>query len=218
MQGDSPAPSSTSSACLCVFDIDRTLTGKQGDTAGCAQNVQLHGVHDEGYGGGPATLSALSAAGIKSTPCDSCLLGITSAGAGSGEGSIWNTYILDHVMRGAAQDAFMAEYPAAKRYSYGTDVQSPFVLGQGNKVKQESVELVRRWYGARQVEISAANVFFFGDRTENIVPFASKGINSREISCGSRDPVLYAGSGMVGYCGARPEEITLTHGNILCEE
>eukprot|EP00929_Paragymnodinium_shiwhaense_P065250 TRINITY_DN3272_c0_g1_i1.p1 TRINITY_DN3272_c0_g1~~TRINITY_DN3272_c0_g1_i1.p1 ORF type:complete len:272 (+),score=69.37 TRINITY_DN3272_c0_g1_i1:835-1650(+) len=39
--------------------------------------------------------------------------------------------------------------------------------------------------------------------------------NSREISCGSRDPSLYDGN-MVGLCGATPQEITKTPGNYLC--
>ena len=50
-----PAPS----ACLCVFDVDRTLTGKQGlaDGTQCAGNKIVDGVWDSAYGGGTLTLS-----------------------------------------------------------------------------------------------------------------------------------------------------------------
>lgn len=203
--------------CLCVFDIDRTLTGKQSDTSLCPRN-QVLGMFDAGYGGGNATLSALSAAGISTTFCNECYLGITSAGDGSGEASRWNRYIMDHIMRGEQQDTFTSEYPDCKKWSHGTSVVSPYVLGQGNKLKQNAVELIRRWYSEppRGISIEPSSVYFFGDRTENILPFKQKDLNSREISCASRDPVLYNGSGMVGYCGATPEEIQRQTGNILC--
>lgn len=176
-------------------------------------------MHDAGYGGGPATLSALASEGISSTFCTGCYLGITSAGSGSGAGSEWNEYLLDHVMTGAVHDAFIHTHPDYKRWSYGTDVHSPYVLNQGNLRKQDSVELIRQWFGNSEngVCIQPENVYFFGDRTENIEPFASKGLNSREISCGSRDASLYGGSGMVGYCGATPEEIQRVQGNSACD-
>lgn len=205
-------------ACLCVFDIDRTLTGKQSDTTHCQGNRELE-LYDAGYGGGKATLSALANAGIRTTFCNSCYLGITSAGHGSGEHSPWNKYILEQIMRGDVQDAFSLNFTDSRRWSYGTNVHSPYVLGQGNRVKQEAVEKIRQWFGEapRSIDISPLDVYFFGDRTENIEPFAQKCMNSREISCGSRDPSLYGGSGMVGYCGARPSEIQRSQGNFLCD-
>jgi len=212
-------PAGTCEACLCVFDIDRTLTGKQEQIEKCPRNrVVDPPVTDYGYGVGKATLSALAAQGINSTFCNQCYLGITSAGHGSGEGSPWNNYILDHVMRGQTHDSYFQSHPEHKRWSHGTRVNSPYVLGQGNRIKQNSVELIRQWYSepGRDICIRPSNVFFFGDRTENIAPFSELGLNSREISCGSRDPDLYHGSGLVGYCGARPEEIKREAGNILC--
>jgi len=205
-------PSPGGSNCLCVFDIDRTLTGKQGDTWNCPRNRNI-GLYDAGYGGGDATLSALSNTGINSTFCNDCYLGICSAGAGSGENSQWNAYILNNIMRSSKQD----QHPEWKTtWSYGTNVRSPWVLSQGNRAKQHSVEGIRQWYGARGIGIDPNQVFFYGDRTENIQPFSQYGLNSYEISCGSRDWELYGGSGLVGYCGATPEEIVNTPGNRLC--
>jgi len=207
----------TCSSCLCVFDIDRTLTGKQGDVGQCPRNRVLE-MWDAGYGGGKATLSALSSEGIATTFCNQCYLGITSAGHGSGEWSEWNAYVLDNIMRGEHHDHFITAHPEYKRWSFGMNVRSPYVLGQGNRIKQRAVERIRSWYGepGRNVCIPPGSVYFFGDRTENIEPFAELGLNSREISCSSRDPYLYGGSGMVGYCGATPEEVLTESGSILC--
>mmetsp|Transcript_61896 Transcript_61896/g.110004 ORF Transcript_61896/g.110004 Transcript_61896/m.110004 type:complete len:834 (-) Transcript_61896:509-3010(-) len=213
-----PSPPSLGSPCLCAFDIDRTLTGRQGDTERCNRNVLISGMADYGYDGGDVTLSALSAEGIKNTFCNSCYLGIVSAGSGSGVGSPWNNYILGTIMRNELQDQLTARVPSTKTWSFGEDVQSPYVLNQGNKVKQDALAGIRLWYQRQGVSITASNVYFFGDRTENILPFANYGFNSREISCGSRnnDPRWYGGSGIIGYCGAEPEEILETSGNVLC--
>jgi len=209
-QGGESSPSN----CLCVFDIDRTLTGRQGDTQRCLENDVLP-VHDRAYSGGQATLSALSKQGIASTFCNACHLGITSAGRGSGPRSSWNHYILNEIMRGEVHDAFTQEHPDHKRWSYGTDVRSPYVLAQKDGEKQDAVELIRQWYQKHDVDILPSEVFFFGDRVENIMPFQEKQINSREVSCASRDESH--GGGMIGYCGATPAEIRREVGNFLCE-
>lgn len=44
--------------CLCIFDIDRTITGRQSDTRRCPGN-RVVGGNDDAYGGGPVTLSHL---------------------------------------------------------------------------------------------------------------------------------------------------------------
>mmetsp|Transcript_45166 Transcript_45166/g.96871 ORF Transcript_45166/g.96871 Transcript_45166/m.96871 type:complete len:320 (-) Transcript_45166:445-1404(-) len=198
-------------ACLCVFDIDRTLTGRQGNTQRCPQNRPTD-MWDSAYGGGHATLSALSNAGIRTTFCDGCVLGICSAGHGSGSSSPWNNYLLNEVMRGAVHDTFMLKNPIGfKQWSQGTNVISPFVLGQSNRQKQDAVELVRKWYEQQGLQIPPQEVYFFGDRTENIAPFHYRGLNSREVSCGTRDQ-----QGRIGYCGASPAEIVKARGNYLC--
>lgn len=212
-----PAAGNCEGSCLCVFDIDRTLTGKQSGIARCPEN-RLLDFYDAAYGGGTATLSALADAGINTTFCNGCYLGITSAGTGSGEQSPWNKYILEKVMRGDVQDDFTMRYPESKTWSFGMKVQSPYVLAQPDGHKQRAVEKVRRWYGEspRGICIVPQNVYFFGDRTENIMPFAEKEINSKQASCASRDE--HIGNGMVGYCGATPQEIQRTRGNVVCKD
>merc|ERR1712003_200385 len=147
------------------------------------------------------------------TFCNACYLGITSAGHGSGDYSPWNGYLLENVMRGDVHDGFTRQHPDSVKWSHGMGVVSPYVLNQPNKRKQDAVERVRQWYGEapRDICIQRENVYFFGGRTENIEPFAWKGLNSREISCGSRDH-----GGDIGLCGATPAEIQRVPGNILC--
>jgi len=63
--------------CLCIFDIDRTLTGKQGDTGRCPGNRVTDG-WDGAYGGGELTLSKLGQQ-IGSTFCGQCRLAAITA-------------------------------------------------------------------------------------------------------------------------------------------
>ena len=65
--------------CLCVFDIDRTLTGLPGDTKDCPANTIEDGVKDCGYEGGVLTLSELGSA-LNVTFCGKCSVGVVSAG------------------------------------------------------------------------------------------------------------------------------------------
>lgn len=56
--------------CLCIFDIDRTITGRQGDTRSCPGNSVVGG-HDSAYGGGKVTLSHLGQ-NVWNTWCSEC--------------------------------------------------------------------------------------------------------------------------------------------------
>merc|ERR1712048_1287540 len=206
----------TAQARLCVFDIDRTLTGSQGDTTTCPNNRELQGVHDNGYGSGNLTLSALAAIGINTTFCGGCYLGICSAGDADGDDSEERQVLLNDVLRSTPFDEIRKTVPSASAWSLYDNVTSPLVLRSPNKMKQYSVEDIREWYAKQGICISSESVHFFGDRNENMAPFAEMSFNAREISCGSRDPVLYNGSGMVGYCGATPEEVVPDSGIAQC--
>eukprot|EP00441_Pelagodinium_beii_P035788 CAMPEP_0197650948 /NCGR_PEP_ID=MMETSP1338-20131121/31259_1 /TAXON_ID=43686 ORGANISM="Pelagodinium beii, Strain RCC1491" /NCGR_SAMPLE_ID=MMETSP1338 /ASSEMBLY_ACC=CAM_ASM_000754 /LENGTH=270 /DNA_ID=CAMNT_0043225471 /DNA_START=64 /DNA_END=876 /DNA_ORIENTATION=- len=207
---------SSTQPCLCVFDIDRTLTGKQNDVYYCPRNKVMTGVHDGAYGSGDLTLSALAAEGISNTFCGQCYLGICSAGDAGGDNSEERTVLLDQVLKTPLYEALRAKVSSASWWSWSDNIQSPLVLGSPNTEKQYSVEGIRRWYQQEGISISSSNVYFFGDRRENIPPFAHLGFNAKEISCESRDPWLYGGSGMVGYCGATPEEVVAETGVKNC--
>ena len=59
----------------------------QGKLDQCPRNKEIHGVRDDAYGHGWLTLSALSVAGIDSTFCNQCYIGISSTGDAGGENS-----------------------------------------------------------------------------------------------------------------------------------
>jgi len=62
------------SRCLCIFDMDRTLTGAQEDLQSCPRNRIMRGHYDNAYRGGTLTLSELGQ-NIGSTFCGGCHLG-----------------------------------------------------------------------------------------------------------------------------------------------
>ncbi|CAE8640308.1 unnamed protein product [Polarella glacialis] len=211
-----PEEQPSAQACLCVFDIDRTLTGRQADVVKCPRNKLMQGVHDSAYGGGELTLSALATVGINTTFCGNCYLGVVSAGDADGDNSAERAVLLEQVLQTSPYADLRQSVPSASSWSFSTDIKSPLVLGAKNKEKQHSLEAIRQWYSQQGINISTTSVHFFGDRSENIPPFKEMGFNAREISCGSRDPTLYHGSGMVGYCGAIPEEIVNDTGVASC--
>jgi len=176
----------------------------------------MSGVHDGAYGSGDLTLSALAAEGIENTFCGQCYLGVCSAGDAGGENSKERDVLLDEVLNTPLYDALRAKIPSASWWSWSNNIVSPLVLGSPNKRKQYSVESIRSWYQHHGIDIPSGNVYFFGDRRENIPPFAHLGLNAKEISCASRDTKLYGGSRMVGYCGATPEEIVAEEGVVNC--
>jgi len=205
----------TEEPCLCVFDIDRTLTGRQERLAPrCPRNRLVPGVFDSAYGGGQLTLSALAAEGLSGTFCGACYLGVCSAGPASGAGSEERRHLADNVLVSEPQQRLQRVTPQAKAWSYGSRITSPFVLSQPDRMKHFAVEGIVAWYRGQGINIPSDRVHFFGDRTENIGPFQAKGFNAREISCASRDSDL---GGMVGFCGAAPEEIVPELGVKTCD-
>lgn len=197
------------SACLCIYDIDRTLTGLQDLTGSqCPANVVQHGVIDDAYGGGTLTLSAM-AQSIKSTFCGGCYLGVISAGSAGGPDSSERGVLLNQLRAGSSLSSpLLAEWSVG-----GCNPTSPLVTSCGDGQKQTAVLGIISWYAARGVSIQTADVHFFDDRSSNIEPFRGTGYNARQISCATRD----AGQGgAVGLCGATTAEIVSDVGVVLC--
>uniref|UniRef100_A0A7S0FCC0 Uncharacterized protein n=1 Tax=Pyrodinium bahamense TaxID=73915 RepID=A0A7S0FCC0_9DINO len=182
-------------ACLCLFDVDRTLTGKQGALAQCPGNKVIPGVTDTAFSGGPLTLSALGQA-VSSTFCGACLLGVVSAGGASGP---------------AEMAILQAHLPGVPTWWSGPGVvTSPLVRGCGNNVKHICASGIRAWYEQhRHVKIPPSEVYFFDDLTGNTKNFAVMGFNARQVSCNSRE-------GDIGLCGALPSEIVRMRGIFNC--
>eukprot|EP00440_Ansanella_granifera_P071082 gb/GFBE01077144.1/.p1 GENE.gb/GFBE01077144.1/~~gb/GFBE01077144.1/.p1 ORF type:complete len:447 (+),score=62.13 gb/GFBE01077144.1/:1-1341(+) len=206
-------PPETASPCLCVFDIDRTLTSKQGMASQCPGSMPVPHVWDSAYGGGYLVLSG-AAVGLSQTFCGSCYLGVVSHGDVGGEGSAERDYFAQNVLVSPPHNALRAQNPQASAWSRRRSFGSPFVLKHDDRKKQEAVVGILGWYAANGITVSPDKVHFFGDRTENIGPFGASGFNSREISCASRDWSIE--HGMVGLCGATLDEIVDTPGVATC--
>eukprot|EP00965_Chrysotila_dentata_P192180 6175019-Pleurochrysis_carterae.AAC.1 len=191
-------------SCLCVFDVDRTLTGKQGARSECPRNIHFEGVRDSAYGGGWLALSELSQR-MNETFCALCHLGIVSAGDVSGKGSAERTIIVQHLTSPGLL-GFGGEIP---QWSDSFEVGASLYYDQPDGTKQHAVSHILHWYALRHIQIPDANAFFFDDRTSNVAPFRDTPYNARQISCGSRDR-------SIGYCGALPGEILSTTGTWLC--
>lgn len=198
-RGDFSGPSGP---CLCLFDVDRTLTAKQGSAAHCKGNIDIPGVEDPAYGGGQLTLSPVGAR-LKETFCGDCNLGIISAGT-AGQRPMRET--LENHMPGMKNG----------NWSIFSDVQSSLVFGCGDNFKPQCSQDVVDWFlKERQVKIEPHNVFFFDDHTGNTRGFADRGFNARQVSCASRDHNF---ANTVGFCGAQLDEIVAERGSINCKE
>ncbi|CAE7235741.1 D27 [Symbiodinium natans] len=173
--------------CLCVFDIDRTLTGKQGvhgRWSSCPHNEKVRGVWDSAYSGGTLTLSD-AGQNLEHTFCNSCYLGVVSAGTASGRNSDERRYLLRHVLKSRPFNRLRDRVTSASSWTVGQIwVNSPLVLGWPDRKKQNAVKKIVQWYQRKGIDLAARNVHFFG-----------------EISCASRDRNI--GNGMVGLCGNR---------------
>lgn len=187
--------------CLCVFDIDRTLTGKQGTATSCFGNQEEIGTQDTAYSGGTMVLSRLSQS-LQSTFCGSCYRAIVTAGVASGEGSPERSAILN----------ILGGYPATLSHTWSAaiPVTSSLVFGAVDGRKQETVRDVVNWFRVqRGVNLLDNKVHFFDDRDGNISPFAGTGFNAKQVSCASRDNII-------GLCGATPDEVVAVMGVHPC--
>jgi len=190
-------PGTRTSPCLCLFDIDRTITGDQGRTCG-GRSVVLRGIWDPAYGGGPLTLSALGRAGAASTFCGGCQLGLISAGSGGGAS-----------MRGRIADGFLGRR-AGSRWS-GPEASSPLVVGCSDGRKASCARGILRWYAQQGIHISGRDVHHFDDKASSVGSFEGSGMNAHQVSCWSRSR-----HGSHGGCGALPGEVTRRRGISYC--
>merc|ERR1711879_439021 len=189
-----------------IFDVDRTLTGKQGSFPECPGTSEVLGVADTAYGGGRMVLSQF-ALNLHHTFCNQCFRGVVSAGPVGGVGSPEQLKLLE-VLGGHA-------WTLADVWSNANDVRSPLVTGKPDGSKHEAVRDIVDWLRAhRGVDIADNHVHFFDDNIKNPPSFVGSGFNARGVSCNSRDPAI--GDGAIGKCGAVESEITLDPGVVPC--
>eukprot|EP00443_Scrippsiella_acuminata_P024140 CAMPEP_0115355240 /NCGR_PEP_ID=MMETSP0270-20121206/99004_1 /TAXON_ID=71861 /ORGANISM="Scrippsiella trochoidea, Strain CCMP3099" /LENGTH=227 /DNA_ID=CAMNT_0002777607 /DNA_START=72 /DNA_END=751 /DNA_ORIENTATION=- len=173
-QGEEWALGGPGGACLCLFDIDRTLTGKQSVASPtCPQNSVQHNVYDSAYGRGDLTLSGLGQH-VGSTACARCKLGIVSHGTAGGNS-----------MKAKIRSLIQGSGYIPNRWSYPNNIDSPLVLGCS--YKPSCVRGVVDWYNRQGSGISPNQVYMFDDIKDNVESFHGTGFNAHQVSCSSRD-------------------------------
>lgn len=196
------AVASSLSPCLCLFDVDRTLTAKQGFTNRCPGSFET-AVQDEAYDGGNLTLSVLIQH-LDATFCRSCYLGIISAGKATDQSE---RSVLWHWLSKLEPGVGTA---SRTEWTLHQSVDSPFVMFSPRGHKQDAVPGIIEWYRKQMgLTIPDNEVFFFDDRRDNVNGFLDSTYNARQISCLNRDREL-------GLCGAALDEVTRLYGVITC--
>jgi len=194
--------------CLCVFDVDRTLTGKQGKEAECPNAKIQTGITDTAYGGGIMMLSEVGQ-NIDKTFCGKCYHGIVSAGEASGGLSPERKVLLGVIGTNASLSSTWSDI-----FPHTGPETSSLVLGWPDGQKQNAVKLIVEWFMTEHNKyIPASMVHFFDDRADNVGPFEGTGFNAHQISCNSRDS---SDQDVIGLCGAELSEIVEAKGITTC--
>jgi len=205
-----------SEPCLCVFDIDRTLTGKQGWAGKCPDDLEKPGVQDVAYAQGTLLLSKL-AQQINSTFCKACYRGIVTAGQASGEHSKERAEILK-ALGGVAYTR--SDWWQDIGFNPKTHIRSSLVVQASDGSKQDSVVSMLAWWKADQkLTIDRERVHFFDDIATNVQAFKGTGINARQVSCKVRGPKENMPGqfpGKIGGCGGEPDEVVEDEGIHIC--
>ena len=166
-------------------------------------NKVIDGIIDNAYDTGPLTLSSF-AQNVANTDCKKCYQGIVSAGDGS------NPAEREEILETIKSNTPYVDLAGGSFTTYedGHPVSSPYVLGAPDGRKQDVVADIQKLYNDRlhakkQGPIPNNKVYFFDDKSTNILPFKDTGYNAKQISCSSRDPNIKG----VGLCGATPDEV-----------
>lgn len=204
--------------CLCVFDIDRTLTAKQGWAEQCKDHhvTELVGIPDEAYAKGTMIASEL-AQSMAASFCGKCYHGIVTAGVASGPNSPEREHILEFIGGTARTRSRMWQDIG---FQPQTDIQSSLVVQAKDGNKQDSVKkMVQWWRTAQKIDIDDGDVYFFDDMAENVKPFEGTGFNAFQVSCAVRGPAEAlpgAYDGKIGGCGGAFTELEKKKGVHLC--
>mmetsp|Transcript_93001 Transcript_93001/g.259988 ORF Transcript_93001/g.259988 Transcript_93001/m.259988 type:complete len:299 (-) Transcript_93001:41-937(-) len=199
--------------CLCTFDVDRTLTGKQGDIGECPDNKVTQAV-DTAYGGGRLTLSSVGQS-FCGTFCSQCYVGIVTAGDASGFESEERALLVQRLHTCGHLVSTSWTGPSARgearRNCSGASIDSPLVVGCADGTKHFAVARIAEWLkGELGVNIERSRTWHFDDRSNNIAEFGASGFNARQVSCKTRD------MSVLGLCGATPSEISDALGVSQC--
>lgn len=203
------------SNCLCVFDVDRTLTADQqskctGNSPGYAENGKVP--WDYAYGKGRLVLSQVGL-DVDKTFCAQCHIGIVTAGLAGSDGPTGERGILFGELNKASPDGGAGDGSWSHAFE---PLHSPLVYSCPDPKKGQCVQSVLDFLNGQQAGIPKEEVYFFDDHLGNAPGVAQFGFNGREVSCASRDYAI--DNGLVGECGARLCEIVRQKGLKTCEE
>merc|ERR1712048_530628 len=165
----------------------------------CPKNKQYPGVWDNAYDDGDLTLSEFGQS-INKSFCGKCRLGVVSHGTAGGQ----------EMKRILLSELIAGNETLPNRWSYPNHIDSPLVLGCGNK--PPCVQGVVSWYERHGAPISKQDVYFFDDREDNVEAVGGAGYNALEISCATRD----GWKEQIGGCGATLVEIKKEDGMHIC--
>lgn len=212
--------------CLCLFDVDRTLTSRQlqNDAATdeqCpkteyAREVDGKAVIDWAYKGGRLRLSEV-VLNMKDTFCgkQNCYMGVISAGGASGDDE--KEILFEHLnvnsedrLGGSGFGQFAA---------VDSDVNLQKIVFTPDPQKGDVAKKIFDWLNSdtgKKAGIPANKVWLFDDHLGNPAEMGKYGFNGREVSCKTRDQSI--GNGLVGLCGAELSEIVPSEGISTCAD
>lgn len=176
--------------CLCVFNVDRTLTARQGRTD-CPGTEEQTGIHDRDHVGGTLVLSEL-ALGIKeSRECGQCYFGMVSSGSASGPNSPMRS-VLDGLVE-----------PQFDVGGYVDGCPSPVsgtkIMACGRDGIPRAVRDIVEWLGDNGVIFERDRVHYFDDKA---LDDHHPDFHAHQVSCASR-----GGHGIRGLCGGTMAEL-----------
>lgn len=192
--------------CLCLFDVDRTLTSKQKWAGKCNGTQVMDGVQDSAYNGGTLVLSDL-ALNLENTFCHRCYRGIVTAGGASGDGSPERQVLLEK-LGGTAKTR--TDWWQNIGFKHRVKAGSSLTVQVSDTFKQdEAASILDWWHRDQKINLDRENVYFFDDRADNVQAFQGTGMNAQQISCQSRGPSEWHGmpDNQVGGCGGLAKEV-----------
>lgn len=205
------------SPCLCIFDFDRTLTGKQNDTHHCPNNKPYKSIKDPAYGGGLFTLSQ-GALNMKTTFCKECYVGVISKGHAGGEESEMRDKVVMYLNDYKEGHLRVDNTWCVPKGQDVVTVTSSLVTDVPDGHKHRVANGIRDWFlnGPKGIHIAAENTHFFDDVAANVKQFEGHGYNARQISCKSRDN-HHDPKDEIGYCGLTTDEVVSDSGIHYCD-
>lgn len=218
----------TAAPCLCVFDVDRTLTARQRcesqDPSACSTasggrycevvsgqckpkggkdfcnntNITEHMGVPDTAYDGGILRTSELGSKMNETFCNTCMHGIVSAGEVSGPDPHMHEREIIFEAIGGIKKTISGGWMDTPEK--WNNITSPLVIGYPDTKKQDAVASIVEWYRNNKYHIADGDVYFFDDRLDNVQPFSSMKFNAMQVSCKSRDANL-------GLCGATLDEI-----------